>query len=79
MNKNLNDVMVFVKVIESGSFTAAAKKLSVPTSTVSRNVSRLEKHLGVSLLHRSTRKLELTPAGRIFHTRAERVAEVALQ
>ncbi len=61
---DLNHVSLFVKVVESGSFSTAARALGVPKATVSRQVARLEADLGVRLLHRTTRKLELTALGR---------------
>jgi DNA-binding transcriptional LysR family regulator len=67
---DLNLVVAFVRVIESGSFTAAAHALGLPKSSVSRRVTALEKELGVRLLQRSTRKLVLTEAGRIYFERA---------
>jgi DNA-binding transcriptional LysR family regulator len=61
---------VFVRVIESGSFTAAARTLGLPKSSVSRRVSALESSLRVRLLQRGTRKLVLTEAGRLYFERA---------
>jgi len=69
------DVLVFEQVVESGSFTAAGKKLGLPTSSVSRRVSRLEDTLGTRLLQRTTRQLHLTDAGRLFHSYTHRIAE----
>ncbi|HTU99437.1 MAG TPA: LysR family transcriptional regulator, partial [Luteitalea sp.] len=60
---DLNDISVFVRVIESGSFTAAARQLGVPKSSASRRVRQLEDTLGVQLLQRTTRHLRLTDAG----------------
>ena len=60
---DLNLVAVFARVVELGSFTAAAKTLGLPKSSVSRAVTRLEESLGVRLLQRTTRKLGLTQAG----------------
>src|SRR3954453_22755389 len=60
----LNRVRVFVRVVEDGSFTAAAKRLALPKSSVSRAVTALERSLGVRLLQRTTRALHLTDAGR---------------
>jgi DNA-binding transcriptional LysR family regulator len=68
---DLNRIAVFVRVVEAGSFTAAATALSLPTSSVSRAVSNLEEELGVRLLNRSTRKLSLTESGRHFFTRMQ--------
>lgn len=59
----LNAMQTFVKVVESGSFSAAAKQLGTPLPTVSRNVAELEAHLGATLLRRTTRRLELTEIG----------------
>ena len=60
---DLRRVSVFVRVVEAGSFSAAAKRLGLPTSSVSRSVAGLEDELGVRLLHRTTRKLTVTDAG----------------
>lgn len=69
---DLNHVVAFVRVVESGSFTAAAKTLGLPKSSVSRSIAQLEQDLGVRLLHRTTRKLHLTDAGVAFHNRVAR-------
>lgn len=66
---DLNFVATFVRVIEGGSFTAAAQALGLPKSSVSRRVTALEKALGVRLLQRSTRKLVLTESGRLYFER----------
>lgn len=73
MNVDLNDVVVLVRVVETGSFSAAARRLGVPKSTVSRRISRLEKELGVRLLQRTTRKLNLTDAGKLYYQRCSKV------
>ena len=62
----LGDVAVFVKVIQSGSFTEAARRLGAPKSTISSKVLGLERRLGVTLLQRTTRKLHLTEEGASF-------------
>jgi DNA-binding transcriptional LysR family regulator len=67
---DLNQVSAFVRVMETGSFTAAARTLGLPKSSVSRRVSALEKSLRVRLLQRGTRKLVLTEAGRLYYDRA---------
>jgi DNA-binding transcriptional LysR family regulator len=67
---DLNLIATFVRVIETGSFTAAAAALGLPKSSVSRRVTALEEALGVRLLQRSTRKLVLTEAGRAYFERA---------
>ena len=60
---DLNDVRTFVAIAQAGTLTAAAKELQLPTSTVSRALTRLEKHLGVVLVRRSPRGLVLTDSG----------------
>ncbi len=56
-------IPIFVAVIENGGFSAAARVLGISKSAVSKRVNQLEHHLGVRLLHRTTRKLSLTEAG----------------
>lgn len=68
----LNDVAVFVQVVNSGSFTAAADALGLSKSVVSKYVTRLEDRLGARLLNRTTRRLSLTEVGRAFFERSER-------
>lgn len=63
---DLNQVRVFVRVVEAGSFTAAAAALRLPKSSVSRRVAALEDALGTRLLQRTTRRLSLTDAGRRY-------------
>ncbi|HYQ25679.1 MAG TPA: LysR family transcriptional regulator [Polyangiaceae bacterium] len=75
---DLNHVAIFARVVELSSFTAAAKQLGLPKSSVSRTVTRLEDELGVRLLQRTTRKLHVTEAGQAYFERA-RVALVALE
>lgn len=67
------DVMVFAAVVRAKGFSAAARELELPPSAVSRRVKRLEERLGAKLLHRTTRQVGLTDAGRAYH---ERVAQV---
>jgi DNA-binding transcriptional LysR family regulator len=67
---DLNHVSAFVQVLEAGSFTAAAREMGLPKSSVSRRVSALEESLRVRLIQRSTRKLALTEAGRLYFERA---------
>jgi DNA-binding transcriptional LysR family regulator len=69
---DLNRVSVFVRVVDSGSFTAAAAALGLPKSSVSRSVARLEQELGVRLLQRTTRTLHLTDAGHAYYDRVSR-------
>src|SRR3954463_14915621 len=63
---DLNEIAVFTRVVQAGSFTAAARALGMPKSTVSRKVSDLEARLNARLLQRTTRKLSLTDAGRTY-------------
>jgi DNA-binding transcriptional LysR family regulator len=67
--QGLDDVTVFVKVVQAGSFTQAARLLSMPNTTVSAKVSALEKRLGVTLIQRTTRKLNVTQAGEAYFRR----------
>ena len=64
---DLNEVATFARVVEAGSFSAAANALGVPKSTVSRRVARLEEALGVRLLQRTTRRMEATEEGRAYY------------
>jgi DNA-binding transcriptional LysR family regulator len=70
---DLNEMLVFVRVVQAGSFTAAAKALAMPKSTVSRKVSELEGRLGSRLLQRTTRKLSLTDVGRTYYDHSSRI------
>ena len=63
----LSDMALFVEVAKTRSFTKAATNLAMPTSTLSRRISQLEQHLGLRLLNRSTRSLELTEAGQQYY------------
>ena len=67
---SLTDIAVFVRVVNDGSFTAAAERLGLSKSVVSKYVSRLEAHLGARLLNRTTRRLSLTEVGQVFYDRA---------
>jgi len=74
MSHDLNDTLIFVKVVELGSFIAAAKALRLPKTTVSRKVQELEARLGAQLLHRTTRKLGLSEAGSVYFEHCQRIA-----
>src|SRR5215469_13795857 len=63
----LVSMRVFVQVVDSGSFAAAAKALKASPASVTHHVQVLEDHLGVQLLNRTTRKLHLTEVGRRFY------------
>jgi LysR family transcriptional regulator, regulator for bpeEF and oprC len=74
MQHDLNDTLVFVKVVEHGSFTAAARALGLPKTTVSRRLRGLEERLGARLLNRTTRRLALTEAGALYYEHSRRIA-----
>ena len=74
---DLNSLAIFAKVVETRSFSEAAKRLKMPISTVSRRVAELEDQLGVGLLERSTRNLRLTDIGSEVFEHAQRGAEIS--
>jgi DNA-binding transcriptional LysR family regulator len=74
MNRDLNDTLIFAKVVEHGSFISAARALRLPKTTVSRKIQELETRLGAQLLHRTTRKLGLTEAGNVYFEHSQRIA-----
>lgn len=67
----------FVTIVDAGSLTAAAEVLDLPRATLSRRLAKLEQRLGVRLLHRTTRRMTLTPAGQLLHQRARVLVEGA--
>lgn len=71
----LTAMEVFVCVADEGGFTAAADRLGLSKSFVSKRVLALERHLGVRLLNRTTRRLSLTEAGTRFYERGQRILE----
>ena len=73
----LRDLALFVAVAEAKSFTKAATRLGVPTSTLSRRIAELEASLGLQLLHRNTRAVELTEAGKLYFSRCQAIVEEA--
>ncbi len=79
------DIQAFIAVVDAGSFTGAADRLGGAKSAVSRRISALEERLGVQLLHRTTRALNLTETGRQFYEHGARIladleeAEAAVQ
>ncbi|WP_419905196.1 LysR family transcriptional regulator [Kiloniella sp.] len=70
MHDSIGAIPVFVAVVEEGGFSAAAKKLQVSKSAVSKRITQLEARLGVQLLYRSTRKLSLSEAGEQYFAHA---------
>ncbi|MGQ5288531.1 LysR substrate-binding domain-containing protein [Pectobacterium actinidiae] len=73
----INDMSLFVEVVKAKSFRGAATKLGMPSSTLSRRIGALEKAIGLRLLHRTTRKVELTEAGLIYFERSKRIVDEA--
>lgn len=73
----LNDMALFVEVARAMSFRRAADAIGIPNSTLSRRVSALEKAIGLRLMHRTTRRLELTEAGQLYFERCKRIVEEA--
>lgn len=69
----LRAIRYFSKVVETGSFTKAAKAFNVPPSSLSRRVSDLEKSLGATLLKRSTRMVKLTEVGQVYYNDIEQI------
>ena len=63
---DLDAIAVFVKVVQAGSFSGAARLMNMPKTTVSAKIAALEKRLGVSLIQRTTRKLHVTEAGELY-------------
>ncbi|MBA8909077.1 LysR family transcriptional regulator [Aminobacter ciceronei] len=71
-------VVIFTRVAETGSFTAAARSMGLPLATVSKRVAELEEHLGVTLIARTTRRSSLTEPGKRFLTHGQLIVD-ALQ
>jgi DNA-binding transcriptional LysR family regulator len=74
---DLNELLAFTRVVQAGSFTAAARMIGLPKSTLSRKVADLEERVGTRLLQRTTRKLGLTDAGRVYFGYCERIVAEA--
>ena len=75
MIDDLNDMLIFAEVVRSGSITRAGERLDLPKATVSRRLSRLEMRLGTKLLHKTTRRLELTEVGEAYYERCLPILE----
>ncbi|AIC29779.1 LysR family transcriptional regulator protein (plasmid) [Rhizobium etli bv. mimosae str. IE4771] len=73
----LAGIIAFARVASLGSYTAAARSLSISSSAISKSVQRLEERLGVTLISRTTRSLTLTPEGLLLHERALRLLREA--
>jgi DNA-binding transcriptional LysR family regulator len=70
MDNRAGEMQVFVRVVEAGSFSEAARQLLMTPSTVSKLIGRMEDRLGTRLVERSTRRLSLTDEGRLFYDRS---------
>lgn len=75
ITKDLNDMMLFIAVIDAGSFTLAADRLNIPKANLSRKISRLEQQLGVTLLERTTRSQHITEAGSHYLVHCRRISQ----
>lgn len=69
----------FVRAVESGSFSAVARELGLGQPTVSKNIATLEEHLGARLLHRSTRRLAMTPEGERYYRDCRQILDTVTQ
>lgn len=72
---HIDDMNLFVEVVRAKGFTRASEKLNIPTSTISVRINRFEQQLGVQLLNRTTRKIELTALGKLYFERAQNLVE----
>jgi DNA-binding transcriptional LysR family regulator len=73
----LNDIALFVEVAQRKNFVHAAEALSIPSATLSRRVTELERRIGMQLLTRTTRRIELTEAGAVYFERCRHIVEEA--
>src|SRR5579871_4533386 len=71
----LDDTAIFSAVVQQGGFSHAAKHLGLSNGLVSRRIAQLESQLGVTLLKRTTRQLQLTPEGELFWQHAQRIQQ----
>lgn len=78
MNR-FENMISFIRVVESGSISGAADRLGVAKSAVSRRLKELEEHLGVELFHRTTRKMNLTDTGKTFYHQSVRILDDVLE
>src|SRR6202021_3380616 len=69
----LTSLTAFVRVVDSGGFSAAGRHLNMSTTMVSNHVQSLENRLGARLLHRTTRKVSLTEVGKAYYDRATQI------
>ena len=69
----LNNMTVFVEVVNSDGFSAAAEKMGLSRAQISKSVMQLEEHLGTRLLNRTTRRISLTETGRVYYERCKTI------
>lgn len=74
---SLDDIAIFVEVVRARSFSQASVVTGIPASTLSRRIAELEKHVGLRLLHRTTRRVEPSAAGKTYYERCRRIVEEA--
>ena len=74
---HLHGIHLFVEVAKTRNFGRAAETLGIPKSTLSRQIAELERAVGVRLLNRTTRKVELTDAGHLYFERCQRIIDAA--
>jgi DNA-binding transcriptional LysR family regulator len=77
MDIQLNDIALFVEVAKRKNFSHAAEALNMPSATLSRRVTELERRVGMQLLTRTTRRIELTDAGALYFERCRHIVEEA--
>lgn len=76
MLEDMKRMVIFAHVVDAGSFSGAARRLGIAKSAISKQVSQLEKNIGVNLLNRSTRSLSLTDIGETYYNYSARMAEI---
>lgn len=74
MTRDFNETLIFVRVVDHGGFSAAARALGLPKTSVSRKVQELELRLGLHLLKRTTRRIGLTEAGALYYEHCRNIA-----
>lgn len=70
-NEMLDDLSLFMMIVQAGSLNAAARQQNIPTATLTRRLQKLEKNLSCKLLHRNSRGLKLTQEGQIYYERCQ--------
>jgi DNA-binding transcriptional LysR family regulator len=75
----LNNMQVFCRIVELGSFTAVAREMDLSAMMISKYMAQLEESLGVALLNRTTRKISLTEAGEVYYQRSKQLLDDFLE